>query len=156
MADPNPEIARIGLITEKSVLGGGPTRLLLQITRTEYAESAVVRCKICWVAHCQSRQAMHDSDPTATFSHMLHELNRFHLAYAHIVVSTEDDLRHGAVTVDLQALHGGCQGQLSGSPSSLVLGGKPVSTGFVNTPCFLMDTVRQMMNLTRLLLSDRG
>ena len=50
--------------------------------------------------------------PTATFSHVLHELNRFHLAYAHIVISTEDDLRHGAVAVDLSALREQFQGPL--------------------------------------------
>jgi N-ethylmaleimide reductase len=47
---------------------------------------------------------MHDSNPLATFSHVLHELNRFHLAYAHLITSTEDDLRHGAVPVPLAAL----------------------------------------------------
>jgi N-ethylmaleimide reductase len=47
---------------------------------------------------------MRDSDPLATFSHVLHELNRFNLAYAHLIVSTEDDLRHGAVPVPLAAL----------------------------------------------------
>lgn len=55
---------------------------------------------------------MHDSDPTATFSYVLHELNRFHLAYAHIVVSTEDDLRHGAVAVALPALRKQFRGSL--------------------------------------------
>ncbi len=47
---------------------------------------------------------MHDSNPLETFSYVLHELNRFRLAYAHVIVSTEDDLRHGAVPVDLAAL----------------------------------------------------
>jgi N-ethylmaleimide reductase len=47
---------------------------------------------------------MHDSNPLETFSHVLHELNRFKLAYAHLIVSTEDDLRHGAVPVPLVAL----------------------------------------------------
>ena len=47
---------------------------------------------------------MRDSNPLATFSHVLRELNRFHLAYAHLIVSTEDDLRHGAVLVPLTAL----------------------------------------------------
>jgi len=47
---------------------------------------------------------MHDSNPLATFSHLLHELNRFKLAYAHLIVSTEDDLRHGAVPVPLVKL----------------------------------------------------
>jgi N-ethylmaleimide reductase len=35
---------------------------------------------------------------------VLRELNRFKLAYAHLIVSTEDDLRHGAVPVPLAAL----------------------------------------------------
>lgn len=47
---------------------------------------------------------MHDSNPLVTFSHVLHELNRFKLAYAHLIVSTEDDLQHGAVPVPLLAL----------------------------------------------------
>ena len=47
---------------------------------------------------------MHDSNPLETFSHVLHELNSYKLAYAHLIVSTEDDLRHGAVPVPLAAL----------------------------------------------------
>ncbi len=47
---------------------------------------------------------MHDSNPRETFGHVLHELNRCKLAYAHLIVSTEDDLRHGAVPVPLAAL----------------------------------------------------
>src|SRR5665811_1678738 len=47
---------------------------------------------------------MRDSNPLATFSHVLREWNRFHLAYAHLIVSTEDDIRHGAVLVPLAAL----------------------------------------------------
>jgi N-ethylmaleimide reductase len=47
---------------------------------------------------------MHDSNPLATFGFMLRELNRFQLSYAHLIVSTEDDLRHGAVVVPLAAL----------------------------------------------------
>jgi N-ethylmaleimide reductase len=47
---------------------------------------------------------MHDSNPLATFGHVLRELNRFNLAYAHLIVSTEDDLRHGAAPVPLAAL----------------------------------------------------
>jgi N-ethylmaleimide reductase len=47
---------------------------------------------------------MHDSNPLATFSYVLHELNRFHLAYAHLIVSTQDDMRHGAAPVPLAAL----------------------------------------------------
>jgi N-ethylmaleimide reductase len=55
---------------------------------------------------------MHDSNPLATFSYVLRELNRFHLAYAHIIVSTEDDTRHGAVPVPLAALRQEFQGPL--------------------------------------------
>jgi len=55
---------------------------------------------------------MHDSNPLATFSYVLHELNRFHLAYAHIIVSTEDDIRHGAVSVPLAELRQEFQGPL--------------------------------------------
>jgi len=55
---------------------------------------------------------MHDSNPLATFSHVLHELNRFELAYAHLIVSTEDDLRHGAVPVPLKILQGEFHGPL--------------------------------------------
>ena len=47
---------------------------------------------------------MHDSNPLATFSHVLHELNRFNLAYAHLIMPTEDDLRQGAGPVALAAL----------------------------------------------------
>ncbi len=55
---------------------------------------------------------MHDSNPLATFSHVLHELNRFKLAYAHLIVSTEHDLRHGAAPVPLAALRQEFQGPL--------------------------------------------
>ena len=54
---------------------------------------------------------MHDSNPLATFSHVLHELNRFKLAYAHLIVSTEDDLRHGAAPVPLAALRRSSRGR---------------------------------------------
>ena len=55
---------------------------------------------------------MHDSNPLETFSHVLHELNRFKLAYAHLIVSTEDDLKHGAVAVPLAALRKEFHGSL--------------------------------------------
>jgi len=47
---------------------------------------------------------MHDSNPLATFSHVLYELNRFNLACAHLIMSTEDDLRQGAAPVSLAVL----------------------------------------------------
>jgi N-ethylmaleimide reductase len=55
---------------------------------------------------------MFDSDPLTEFSHVLHELNRFKLAYAHLVVSTEDDLKHGAAPVPVAALRQAFHGPL--------------------------------------------
>jgi N-ethylmaleimide reductase len=55
---------------------------------------------------------MHDSKPLETFSHVLHELNSYKLAYAHLIVSTEDDLLHGAVPVPLAALRNEFHGPL--------------------------------------------
>jgi N-ethylmaleimide reductase len=55
---------------------------------------------------------MHDSNPLATFSYVLRELNRFHLAYAHVIVSTDDDIRHSAVPVSLASLRREFQGPL--------------------------------------------
>ena len=40
---------------------------------------------------------MRDSNPLATFSQVLRELNPFQLAYVHLIAITEDDVRHGAV-----------------------------------------------------------
>ncbi len=39
---------------------------------------------------------MHDSNPLATFGHLLKELNAFNLAYAHITQVTAQDIAHGA------------------------------------------------------------
>jgi N-ethylmaleimide reductase len=41
---------------------------------------------------------MHDTNPLETFSHVLTELNRFGLAYAHVTQITEQDIRHGATS----------------------------------------------------------
>ena len=40
---------------------------------------------------------MHDNHPLETFGHVLSELNRFGLAYAHITKVTAQDIAHGAV-----------------------------------------------------------
>jgi N-ethylmaleimide reductase len=55
---------------------------------------------------------MHDSNPLATFSHVLHELNRFNLAYAHLIMPTENDLRQGATAMSLAALQQEFRGPL--------------------------------------------
>ncbi|MDD2724210.1 MAG: alkene reductase [Methylovulum sp.] len=47
---------------------------------------------------------MADSDPEAIFIYLLTELNRFNLAYLHIVDALEGDIRHGAKVVALDLL----------------------------------------------------
>ena len=41
---------------------------------------------------------MHDGNPLETFAHLLGELNRFGLAYAHITQVTAQDVAHGATS----------------------------------------------------------
>lgn len=55
---------------------------------------------------------MTDSEPTATFTHAAEKLNRFDLAYLHIVDIMADDIRHGAKTVPLAALRSAYEGVL--------------------------------------------
>ncbi len=47
---------------------------------------------------------MTDSNPEALFNHLLGQLNRFDLAYLHLVDALESDIRHGAKVVDLVRL----------------------------------------------------
>ena len=86
---------------------GGPVRnrarLTLEVTVAVTKAWGADRVGICFSPGGVFND-MHDSIPLATFSHVLHELNRFKLAYAHLIMSTDDDLRHGAVPVSLVAL----------------------------------------------------
>lgn len=43
--------------------------------------------------------SMHDSNPEATFGYLVEALNRFGLAYLHLLESSEADLRHGGTAV---------------------------------------------------------
>jgi N-ethylmaleimide reductase len=47
---------------------------------------------------------MTDSDPEAIFVYLLGQLNRFGLAYLHIVDALESDIKHGANVIDLENL----------------------------------------------------
>ncbi|HEY9833057.1 MAG TPA: alkene reductase [Stenomitos sp.] len=47
---------------------------------------------------------MHDSDPLSTFSYATEALNRFGLAYLHIIEVNESDLRHGGTEVPTRVL----------------------------------------------------
>ena len=53
-----------------------------------------------------------DSDPVTFFSYLLGELNRFNLAYLHIVDALECDIRHGAKTIDIAILRSAFKGIL--------------------------------------------
>lgn len=53
-----------------------------------------------------------DSDPVTFFSYLLGELNRFNLAYLHIVDALEGDIRHGAKTIDIAILRRAFKGIL--------------------------------------------
>ncbi len=55
---------------------------------------------------------MHDSNPLATFSYAAEALNRFGLAYLHIVEVNEADLRHGGTEVPTSALRDRFSGTL--------------------------------------------
>ena len=47
---------------------------------------------------------MTDSDPETIFVYLLRQLNRFGLAYVHIVDALESDIRHGAKVINLEVL----------------------------------------------------
>jgi N-ethylmaleimide reductase len=54
---------------------------------------------------------MSDANPRETFTHVLKELNRFGLAYAHVTEITQEDIHHGAVaSLTLRELHGAFKG----------------------------------------------
>ena len=55
---------------------------------------------------------MSDSDPETFFVYLLGQLNRYGLAYLHIIDALESDIRHGAKVIDLEKLRGAYSGTL--------------------------------------------
>ncbi len=55
---------------------------------------------------------MSDSDPEVTFTHVAEQLNRYGLAYLHVVNALEGDIRHGATEVPLSAMRKAWHGVL--------------------------------------------
>jgi N-ethylmaleimide reductase len=55
---------------------------------------------------------MTDSDPKTFFVYLLGQLNRFGLAYLHIVDALESDIRHGANVINLEVLRKAYNGTL--------------------------------------------
>jgi N-ethylmaleimide reductase len=78
-------------------------RLLLEVvaavTRVWGAERVGVR-----LSPSGTFNDMSDSEPEKLFVYVLGQLNRFDLAYLHIVDALESDIRHGAKVVELAAL----------------------------------------------------
>jgi N-ethylmaleimide reductase len=79
------------------------TRLLLEVitavSRVWGAERVGVR-----LSPSGTFNDMRDSAPEKLFVYVLGQLNRFDLAYLHIVDALESDIRHGATVVDLAVL----------------------------------------------------
>ncbi len=73
-------------------------RLLLEVTQavTEVWGTARVGVRL---SPSGTFNDMHDSDPLATFSYTAEALNRFGLAYLHLIEVVEADLRHGGMEV---------------------------------------------------------
>jgi N-ethylmaleimide reductase len=78
-------------------------RLLLEVvsavTRVWGAERVGIR-----LSPSGTFNDMSDSDPEKLFVYLLGQLNRFDLAYLHIVDALDGDIRHGAKVVDLSLL----------------------------------------------------
>lgn len=56
--------------------------------------------------------SMHDSNPTATFGYLVEALNRFGLAYLHLLEASDADLRHGGTAIPTSDLRRTFQGLL--------------------------------------------
>jgi N-ethylmaleimide reductase len=56
--------------------------------------------------------SMSDSDPKAHFGYFVEQLNRYHLAYLHILEPSESDLRHGGTAVPTSYFRPLYQGKL--------------------------------------------
>ncbi len=108
------QFLRSGTNHRTDAYGGSPanrSRLTLEVT------AAVV--KACGANRVGIRFSpggafndMRDAAPLETFRHVLHESNRFHLAWTHVIASSDDDVRHGSVIVLLTALRQACRGPL--------------------------------------------
>jgi N-ethylmaleimide reductase len=78
-------------------------RLLLEVTQAVIKVWGAERVGIR-LSPSGTFNDMSDSEPNKLFSYLLGQLNRFDLAYLHLVDALEADKRHGAKIVDLAAL----------------------------------------------------
>lgn len=81
---------------------------------------------------------MRDSDPLVTFGHVLRELNRFGLAYAHITQVTAQDIAHGAAEgVGPRELRSAWEGKIvSAGGFTLESGNAAISEGWADAIAF--------------------
>jgi N-ethylmaleimide reductase len=78
-------------------------RLLLEVTQAVIKVWGAERVGIR-LSPSGTFNDMSDSNPKALFGYLLGQLNRFDLAYLHLVDALESDIRHGANVVDLALL----------------------------------------------------
>ena len=78
-------------------------RFLLEVTEAVTAVCGAERVGIR-LSPSGTFNDMTDSDPKTMFVYLLEQLNRFGLAYLHIIDALESDIRHGAHVIDLAVL----------------------------------------------------
>ena len=100
---------------KRSDLYGGSlenrSRLLLEVTEAVTGVWGAERVGIR-LSPSGTFNDMSDSDPATMFVYLLGQLNRFGLAYLHIVDALEGDIRHGANVIDLAVLRAAYNGVL--------------------------------------------
>jgi len=86
-------------------------RLLFEVTEAVISVCGTQRVSIR-LSPSGTFNDMTDSDPETFFVYLLGQLNRFELAYLHIVDALEGDVRHGANVVSLAVLRKAYKGML--------------------------------------------
>jgi N-ethylmaleimide reductase len=87
------------------------TRFLLQVTEAVVSVWGADRVGVR-LAPSGTFNDMTDSVPEELFVYVLNQLNRFDLAYVHVVDALESDIRHGAKVVELAKLRAAYHGIL--------------------------------------------
>ena len=86
-------------------------RILLEVTAAVVAVWGAERVGIR-LSPSGTFNDMTDSDPETFFVYLLGQLNRFGLAYLHVVDALEGDIRHGANVINLEVLRKAYNGTL--------------------------------------------
>ncbi len=108
------EFLRDGTNKRKDSYGGSfenRARILLEVTEAVVAVWGAERVGIR-LSPSGTFNDMTDSDPETFFVYLLGQLNRFGLAYLHVVDALEGDIRHGANVINLDVLRKAYQGTL--------------------------------------------